>query len=69
MQNKITGSHLGGFQHNRSVPNHIFYIHQMLYKNWKCNGPVHQLYIDFKKAYDSIRMEVLSNILLSLVPL
>jgi hypothetical protein len=27
------------------------------------NGAVHELFIDFKKAYDSIRSEVLYNIL------
>jgi hypothetical protein len=28
------------------------------------NGTVHQLFIDFKKAYDSIRRETLYNILI-----
>jgi hypothetical protein len=28
------------------------------------NGTVHQLYIDYKKAYDSVRREVLYNILI-----
>ena len=28
------------------------------------NKAVHQLFIDFKKAYDSVRMEVLYNILI-----
>ena len=28
-------------------------------KNWEYNDPVHQLFIDFKKAYDSVRREVL----------
>jgi hypothetical protein len=28
---------------------------------WKCNK-AHQLFIDFKKAYDSVRREVLYNI-------
>jgi hypothetical protein len=32
-------------------------------KNWKYNEAVHQLYIDFKKAYDSFRREALYNIL------
>jgi hypothetical protein len=33
-------------------------------KKWEYNGTVHQLFIDFKKAYDSVRREVLYNILL-----
>jgi hypothetical protein len=42
----------------------IFYIRQILEKKWEYNGTVHQLVIDFKKAYDSIKREVLYNILL-----
>jgi hypothetical protein len=33
-------------------------------KKWEYNGTVHQLFIDFKKAYDSVKREVLYNILL-----
>jgi purine nucleoside phosphorylase len=33
-------------------------------KKWECNGTVHQLFIDFKKAYDSVRRKVLYNILI-----
>jgi hypothetical protein len=33
-------------------------------KNWEYNETAHQLFIDFKKAYDSVRMRVLYNILL-----
>jgi hypothetical protein len=32
-------------------------------KIWEYNKAVHQLFIDFKKAYDSVRREVLYNIL------
>jgi hypothetical protein len=42
----------------------IFYIWQILEKKWKYNGTVCHLLIDFKKAYDSIKREVLYNILL-----
>jgi hypothetical protein len=42
----------------------VFYIWQILEKKWECNGMVHQLFIDFKKAYDSVKREVLYNILL-----
>jgi hypothetical protein len=31
-------------------------------KKWEYNETVHQLFIDFKKAYDSVRREVLYNI-------
>jgi hypothetical protein len=33
-------------------------------KKWEYNETVHQLFIDFKKAYDSARREVLYNILM-----
>ena len=42
---------------------HIFCIRQILEKKWEYNEPVHQLFIDFKKTYDSVRREVLYKIL------
>jgi hypothetical protein len=62
--NKVIGDHQCGFCHNRSTMDQIFYIRQILEKKWEYNGTVHQLFIDFKKAYDSIKGEVLYNILL-----
>jgi hypothetical protein len=41
----------------------IFYIHQILEKKWESNNTVHQLFIYFKKMYDSVRREVLYSIL------
>jgi hypothetical protein len=32
-------------------------------KNWEYNETVHQLSVDFKKAYNSVRRELLYNIL------
>jgi hypothetical protein len=43
---------------------HIFCIRQILEKKWEHNEAVHQLFIDFKKAYDSVRREALYNILI-----
>jgi hypothetical protein len=43
---------------------HIFCIRQILEKKWEYNGAVHQLFVDFKKAYESVRREVLYNILI-----
>jgi hypothetical protein len=31
-------------------------------KKWEYDETVHQLFIDFKKAYDSVRREILFNI-------
>jgi hypothetical protein len=62
--NEVTGDHQCGFCHNRSTTDQIFYICQILEKKWEYNVMVHQLFIDFKKAYDSIKREVLYNILL-----
>jgi sorting nexin-29 len=42
----------------------IFYIWHILEKKWEYNGTVHQLFMHFKKAYDSVRKEVLYNILI-----
>ena len=54
---------------NRSATDHIFFIRQIrvLEKKWEYNEAVHQLFIDFKKAYDSVRREVLYNILIEFV--
>jgi hypothetical protein len=61
---EIIGDHQCGFQRNRSTTDQIFYIRQTLQKKWEYNGTVHQLFIDFKKAYDSVRREELYNILI-----
>ena len=49
---------------NRSTTDHIFCIRQILEKKCEYIEAVHQLFIDFKKAYDSFRREVLYNILI-----
>jgi hypothetical protein len=42
----------------------MFSIRQIIEKKWKYNEAVHQLFIDFKKTYDSVRREVIYNILI-----
>jgi hypothetical protein len=42
----------------------IFRIRQILEKKCEYNGTVHQMFIDFKKAYESVEREVLYNIVL-----
>jgi hypothetical protein len=61
---EITGNHQFRFQCNRSMTDRIFCICQILEKKWEYNEAVHQLFIDLRKAYDSVRREVLHNILI-----
>ena len=61
---EVIGDHESGFRRNRSTTDHIFCIRQILEKKWEHNEAVHQLFIDFKKAYDSVRREILYNILI-----
>jgi hypothetical protein len=61
---KIIGDHQCGFRRKRSTTDQIFCIRQILEKKWEYNETVYQLFIDFKKAYDSVRREVLYNILI-----
>jgi hypothetical protein len=44
--------------------NQILCMQQTLQKKWEYNGTAQQIFIDFKKAYDSVKREVLYNILL-----
>jgi hypothetical protein len=60
---EIIGDHQCWFQCNRSTTDQFFYIRQILGKKWEYNETVHQLFVHFKKAYDSVRREVLYNIL------
>jgi len=61
---EIIGDHQCGFRRNRSTIDHKFCIRQLLEKKWDYNEEVHQPFIDFKKAYDSVRREVLYKILI-----
>jgi hypothetical protein len=65
--NEITGNHQCGFRRNRSTMDQIFYIRQILEKKWEYNGTVHQLFIDFKNAYDSIKRKFFTIFCLNLV--
>jgi len=60
---EIIGDHQRGFRRKRLTIDHIFCIRQILEKKWEYNE-VHQLFIEFKKAYDSVRREVLYKILI-----
>jgi hypothetical protein len=59
---EIVGDHQCGFRRNKSTTDQIFYNWHILETKCGYNGTVHQLFIDFKKVYDSVRREVLYNI-------
>ncbi|KAJ4437877.1 hypothetical protein ANN_13816, partial [Periplaneta americana] len=61
---EIIGDHQCGFRRNRSTIDQIFCIRHIMEKKWEYKGTVHQLFIDFKKAYDSVKREVLYDILI-----
>jgi len=52
---EITGDHQCGIHCTRSTTDHIFCIRQILKEKWEYYEAVHQLFIDFKIAYDSVK--------------
>jgi hypothetical protein len=67
MQNFIEGVISVGFDVADQTIDQIFCIRQIVEKKWEYNETVHQLFIDFKKAYDSVRREVWYNILIEYI--
>jgi hypothetical protein len=61
---EVIGDHQCGFRRNRSTTDRTCFIHQILERKWKYNKAVPQLFVDFKKAYDSVRRGILYNILI-----
>jgi hypothetical protein len=61
---QIIGDLQCGFRHKRSTTDQILCIRLIWKKKWEYNGTAYQLFIDFKKAYDSARREVSHNILI-----
>jgi len=49
------------FDAKKSTTDHVFCIRQILEKRGAHIEAVHQLFIDFKKAYDSETIEVMHN--------
>ena len=61
---EITGDHQYGLRSNRSNNDHIFCIRQILETKYQYKETVRPLFIDLWKAFDSVRREVLYNILI-----
>src|SRR6201996_3853651 len=48
------GDYQCGFRNGRSTTDQLFIIRQIMEKAWEHNISIHQLFVDFKQAYDSI---------------
>jgi hypothetical protein len=59
---RVNGDHQCGFRRNRSTTDQISCSRQIPEKNWEYDETVHQLFVNLKKAYDSVRREVWYNI-------
>jgi len=57
------GEYQGGFRPGKSMTDQIFIIRKLYQKTWEFDREIHTLFVDFKKAYDSIHGESLINIL------
>jgi hypothetical protein len=55
---EIIGDHHCRFRRNTSITVQIFCIRPILEEKLEYNETVHQLFIDFKKTYDSVGMEL-----------
>jgi hypothetical protein len=43
-----------GFHPNRFTINNIFIVRQILEKCYKCNNELHDIFVDYSRAFDSI---------------
>jgi len=50
----IIGEYQAGFRTGKSTTDQIFTVNNLLEKAWEHNVEIHQIFIDFQKAYDSI---------------
>jgi hypothetical protein len=64
MLTKLLGNIIVGFDITDQLVARFFAFVRYWRKKWEYTETVHQLFIDFKQAYDSLRREVLYNILI-----
>jgi len=60
---EILGGYQGGFRKGRSTTDQIFCLRMILEKTYEHKVDIHQLYIDYKQAYDTINRSELEEIM------
>jgi hypothetical protein len=66
---EILGDYQCGFRANRSTTDHVFAIRQIQEKAHEFNIHLHNLYIDFKQAFDSVnRGRMLNDLMILGIP-
>jgi sorting nexin-29 len=51
---EILGEYQSGFRQGRSTTDQIFSLRIILEKAYEYNADIHQLYVDYKQAHDSV---------------
>ena len=60
---EILGDYQCGFRKARSTTDHLFQLRQILEKTQEYNIVLHELFVDFKQAYDSIGRQQLFTVM------
>jgi sorting nexin-29 len=59
----IIGEYQAGFRTGKSTTDQIFTVKNLLEKAWEHNVEIHQIFVDFQKACDSIQRDKLYAIM------
>ena len=60
---EILGDYQSGFRPGRSTTDQIFTLRQIMEKAWERNITIHQLFVDFKQAYNSLDRTTIFDIM------
>jgi sorting nexin-29 len=60
---EILGDYQGGFREGRSTADQMFCLRMILERACECKVDIHQLYIGYKQAYDTINRAELVEIM------
>ena len=64
--NDVLSEAQAGFRKDYSTVDHIFTLHAMVSKHLKKNKKLYVAFVDFRKAFDTVKRNVLWNVLLQL---